>query len=80
MSDIGIAATGQAQALSEEQVADNPSWRTYRSSLERNGYFKVCSRQPANYLESVLLFCMLHSWLKGASVMNAEEMMYMLYT
>ncbi|BDA41334.1 probable protein ecdysoneless homolog [Coccomyxa sp. Obi] len=40
MADAGSATTGRAQALSEEQVADNPSWRAYKSSLERNGYFK----------------------------------------
>ena len=33
------------KALSEEKVADNPSWRVYKSSLERNGYFKVRAQQ-----------------------------------
>ena len=60
----GSAATGQAEALSEKQVADNPTWRAYKASLERNGYFKVCSRQPANR-RVCLIAHMLSSSLAG---------------
>ncbi|KAK9909024.1 hypothetical protein WJX75_006178 [Coccomyxa subellipsoidea] len=40
-SRINEANGGSAvKALSKDQVAGNPSWQVYKSSLERNGYFK----------------------------------------